>query len=140
MFDAKLKSLIAPSLVKLGKICLRFGLNANILTVIGFGFGFCCGVLICVEAYGWAIGALLLNRMCDGLDGAVARLNQPTDFGGYLDIVCDFTFYAFVPFCFAVSHPDEAVVSWPTQFWMPNIAQLMRINPKKQKVLPILAD
>ena len=111
MFDAKLKSLIAPSLVKLGKICLRFGLNANTLTVIGFGFGFCCGMLICFEAYGWAIGALLLNRMCDGLDGAVARLSQPTDFGGYLDIVCDFTFYAFVPFCFAVSHPDEAVVA-----------------------------
>ena len=100
MFDAKLKPLIAPSLVQLGKICLRFGLNANALTMIGFGFGFCCGVLICVEAYGWAIGALLLNRMCDGLDGAVARLSQPTDFGGYLDIVCDFIFYAIVPFCF----------------------------------------
>ena len=92
MFDAKLKPLITPSLVQLGKICLRFGLNANTLTVIGFGFGFCCGVLICVEAYGWAIGALLLNRMCDGLDGAVARLSQPTEFGGYLDIVCDFIF------------------------------------------------
>ena len=39
MFDAKLKPLIAPSLVQLGKICLRFGLNANTLA-IGFGFGF----------------------------------------------------------------------------------------------------
>ena len=111
MFDSKVKPLITPSLVQLGKICLRFGLNANTLTVIGFGFGFCCGVLICVEAYGWAIGALLLNRMCDGLDGAVARLSQPTDFGGYLDIVCDFIFYAFVPFCFAVTHPENAVVA-----------------------------
>ena len=68
-------------------------------------------MLICVEAYGWAIGALLLNRMCDGLDGAVARLGQRTDFGGYLDIVCDFIFYAFVPFCFAVTHPEKAVVA-----------------------------
>jgi phosphatidylglycerophosphate synthase len=68
----------------------------------------CCGALICVKAYGWALGALLLSRLCDGLDGAVARLTQPTDFGGYLDIICDFLFYAFVPFCFAISHPDQA--------------------------------
>ena len=43
MFDAKLKPLIDPSLVQLGKICLRFGLNANTLTAIGFGFGFWFG-------------------------------------------------------------------------------------------------
>ena len=70
--------------------------------------GLCSGVLICGEAYGWALAALLLSRMCDGLDGAVARLTQPTDFGGYLDIVCDFLFYAFVPFCFALSLPEQA--------------------------------
>ena len=68
------------------------------LTVTGFVIGLCSGVLICGEAYGWALATLLLNRMCDGLDGVVARLTQPTDFGGYLDIVCDFLFYAFVPF------------------------------------------
>ena len=108
MFDAKLKPLIDPFLIQIGKICLRFGLTANMLTVTGFAIGLCCGVLICVEAYGWALAALLLNRMCDGLDGAVARLTQPTDFGGFLDIICDFLFYAFVPFCFALSHPEKA--------------------------------
>ena len=111
MFDSKLKQVIDPCLVQLGNICLRFGLNANTITVIGFGIGVCCGVLICVEAYSWALGALLLNRICDGLDGAVARLSEPTDFGGYLDIVCDFLFYAFVPFCFAITHPEQAVAA-----------------------------
>ena len=111
MFDAKLKPLIDPFLIQSGKICIRFGLTANMLTVTGFVIGLCSGVLICGEAYGWALAALLLNRMCDGLDGAVARLTQPTDFGGYLDIVCDFLFYAFVPFCFALSLPEQAAAA-----------------------------
>ena len=111
MFDEKLRPVIDPFLVQSGKICLRFGLTPNMLTVTGFIIGLCCGVLICVEAYGWALAALLLSRICDGLDGAVARLTQPTDFGGYLDIVCDFLFYAFVPFCFALSHPEQAAAA-----------------------------
>ncbi len=111
MFDAKLKPLIDPFLIQIGKICLRFGLTANMLTVTGFTIGLCCGVLICVEAYGWALAALLLSRICDGLDGAIARLTQPTGFGGYLDIICDFLFYSFVPFCFALSHPEQAAAA-----------------------------
>ena len=111
MFDAKLKPAIDPFFVHCGKICLRFGLTANILTVSGFVIGLCCGLLICAEAYGWALAALLLSRICDGLDGAIARLTKPTDFGGCLDIVCDFLFYAFVPFCFAVSHPEKAAAA-----------------------------
>ena len=111
MFDEKLRPVIEPLLVQSGKVCLRFGLTPNMLTVTGFVIGLCCGVLICAEAYGWALAALLLSRICDGLDGAVARLTQPTDFGGYLDIVCDFLFYAFVPFCFALSHPEQAAAA-----------------------------
>ena len=111
MFDAKLKPVIDPFLVQSGKICVRFGLTANMLTVTGFVIGIFCGVLICAEAYIWALAALLLSRICDGLDGAIARLTQPTSFGGYLDIVCDFLFYSFVPFCFALSHPEQAAAA-----------------------------
>ena len=31
------------------------------------------------------------------LDGSVARLTQPTDAGGFLDIALDFVFYATIP-------------------------------------------
>ena len=108
MFDAKLRPVIDPVLHRLAKLCLAAGLSANSLTVIGFGIGLVCGLLICMEAYLWALLALLVSRILDGLDGAVARLTRPTDFGGFLDIVCDFLFYAFVPFCFAVSQPERA--------------------------------
>ena len=45
----------------------------------------------------------------DGLDGAVARHNGTTRFGGYLDIMCDMGFYAAVPVGFALARPDNAL-------------------------------
>ena len=47
----------------------------------------------------------MLNRLCDGLDGAVARRRGLTDLGGFLDIVLDFLIYAVVPFAFALADP-----------------------------------
>jgi hypothetical protein len=43
--------------------------------------------------------------LLDGLDGSVARLTQPTDAGGFLDIALDFVFYAAIPLAFAVANP-----------------------------------
>ncbi len=43
----------------------------------------------------------------DGLDGAIARQRGATDFGGYLDIVCDYVFYAAIPFAFALADPER---------------------------------
>ena len=51
------------------------------------------------------LALLLLNRLCDGLDGAVARRRGVTDLGGFLDIVLDFLIYAAVPFAFALADP-----------------------------------
>ena len=56
-----------------------------------------------------ALAAILVNRLADGLDGAVARHTALTDFGGYLDIVCDFIVYAAVAFGFALARPENAL-------------------------------
>jgi len=48
---------------------------------------------------------LLLSRLADGLDGAIARATEKTDFGGYLDITSDFLFYGAVPLGFVLSDP-----------------------------------
>ena len=53
------------------------------------------------------LGLILLNRLLDGLDGAVARATHPTDFGGFLDIVADFVFYIAVPIGFAMAQPTN---------------------------------
>jgi phosphatidylglycerophosphate synthase len=52
-----------------------------------------------------ALIALLLNRLADGLDGELARLGNPTDAGGFLDITLDFIFYAMFPLGFALYDP-----------------------------------
>ena len=52
-----------------------------------------------------AFALIVVNRIIDGLDGAVARASTPTDRGGYLDIVVDYVFYASIPFAFAVIDP-----------------------------------
>uniref|UniRef100_A4WSH7 CDP-alcohol phosphatidyltransferase n=1 Tax=Cereibacter sphaeroides (strain ATCC 17025 / ATH 2.4.3) TaxID=349102 RepID=A4WSH7_CERS5 len=54
----------------------------------------------------WAILPLLAGRIADGLDGAIARATRRTDFGGYLDITCDFLFYAAFPLAFVLRDPE----------------------------------
>lgn len=45
-----------------------------------------------------ALPLLLHDSEKTGIDGLVARVSgQQTDFGGYLDILCDFVVYAAIP-------------------------------------------
>ena len=49
----------------------------------------------------------VLGRIFDGLDGAYARLtNQSTDFGGYFDIIVDFTCYGMIPLGVTAAYPE----------------------------------
>lgn len=51
-------------------------------------------------------------RVLDGLDGVVARQrNKQTDFGGYLDIVLDFTVYSIIPVALVFSHATQECMS-----------------------------
>lgn len=105
MFDAKLRPLIDPALNRMGaEIALR-GVTANQVTVAGAIFGALAGVAIGLGHPLVGLGLILASRLLDGLDGAVARSSQPTDFGGYLDIVCDYVFYLAVPLGFGFAAP-----------------------------------
>jgi phosphatidylglycerophosphate synthase len=50
--------------------------------------------LIFIHSYFLAILFLFLNRLCDGLDGVMARQTSPSPLGAYLDIILDFIIYA----------------------------------------------
>lgn len=90
---------------------LDAGLTANRVTLAGFMCGVICFLFLAQQSYGAALAALLLGRLLDGLDGAMARQSQKgaTDLGGFLDIVGDFIFYAGFPFFFAVGRPEAAL-------------------------------
>jgi len=108
MFDRALRRLIDPALNAAARRLARRGVTADCVTWIGFGFGALAVVLLAVGALWLGMAAFLVNRLADGLDGALARLRQPTDRGGFLDIVCDFLVYAGLAFAFAVAKPDDA--------------------------------
>ncbi len=67
--------------------------------------------LIAREHYVAGLALFLLNRLCDGLDGAVARQTRPTDRGAFLDIAFDFMIYGLFPLGFALARPGANAVA-----------------------------
>ncbi|NCN84611.1 MAG: CDP-alcohol phosphatidyltransferase family protein [Sphingomonadales bacterium] len=107
MLDAKIRPLIDPPLNALGCRIASLGIGANSITLAGMIVGLSSGVLIAHSYFSVGLALILLSRLLDGLDGAVARATKITDFGGYLDIVADFAFYSAVPIGFAFAAPDN---------------------------------
>lgn len=81
------------------------GVRADHLTWAGFAVGLLAVPLIASGHPRWALLAMALNRLADGLDGTLARLTTPTDRGAFLDITLDFLFYASIPLAFALANP-----------------------------------
>lgn len=105
MFDAKLRPLIDPPLNAIGRWLARVGVGANAVTLAGIVLGIGAGIAAARADFDLAMVLILANRLLDGLDGAVARATRLSDFGGYLDIVGDFVFYAAMPLGFGLSAP-----------------------------------
>ena len=105
MLDRHVQRLLRPGLMALGRLWVRAGWGADALTWLGFALGMAAALAIAMQALTVGLALLLASRLCDGLDGTVARLTQPTDAGGFLDIALDFVFYAAIPLAFAVADP-----------------------------------
>ena len=105
MLDARLRPLIDPPLNALGRTLAALGVTANAITLVGIALGIGAGMALAQGQYGVGLALIILNRLLDGLDGAVARATQLSDFGGYLDIVGDFVFYLAVPLGLGLADP-----------------------------------
>ena len=106
MIDARILPLQKAALQPVAERLAHRGVKADQISLVGFMAGVGAFVALC---YGQWLAALLLilaNRVLDGLDGAVARIQGPTDRGAYLDIALDMVFYALIPLGFAVAAPD----------------------------------
>jgi phosphatidylglycerophosphate synthase len=109
MFDPLLRRWVDSPLARAGIWFADRGVRAAAVTLCGLAIGLLAVPLLAGSYYGWALLVILLNRLIDGLDGAIARRNGATAFGGYLDIVCDMAFYAAVPFGFALAGSGNAL-------------------------------
>jgi len=106
MIDAALLPLQRRLLLPVAKAMAARGIRADQVTIAGFLLGLLAVPSLALDAYGVALVFLALNRLADGLDGAIARLGTPTDRGAFLDIALDFVFYALFPLGFALADPE----------------------------------
>ncbi|MEQ8709657.1 MAG: CDP-alcohol phosphatidyltransferase family protein [Rhodospirillales bacterium] len=109
MLDARIRPLIDRPLTIAAEALVARKISADTVTLTGFAIGIAAVPAIAAGLYPLALVLILINRLTDGLDGAVARLTAKTDLGGYLDIVCDFIFYSAVIFGFALASPDNSL-------------------------------
>jgi phosphatidylglycerophosphate synthase len=110
MLDPVMRHLIDPPL---NKVAQRWpsSVSANQITIIGFGIGLASCVAVTQNAFGLALTLLLINRLGDGLDGAVARRDGATDLGAYLDIIADFLLWSLLPLAFLAQAPQNATAA-----------------------------
>jgi phosphatidylglycerophosphate synthase len=105
MLDRYIVPLIKPAVDALARQLVKAGAKADHITLLAFGLGIVAAVLIAFQYFLTGAAVVLLSRLCDALDGAVARQTQATDAGGFLDISLDFLFYASIPLAFAIANP-----------------------------------
>lgn len=105
MLDAYVRKIIDPPLNLAGRGLAHVGIGANSVTLAGLVIGISAAIAIAMGSFTLGLVLILLSRLADGLDGAVARATHKTDFGGYLDIASDFLFYGAVPFGFILYDP-----------------------------------
>ena len=105
MIDATLLPLVKRAIDRPARMLVARGVRADQITVVGFLIGLTGVLALWVGLFWTALFCLALNRLADGLDGAVARLTQPTDRGAFLDIALDFMFYGLFPLGFALYDP-----------------------------------
>ncbi len=107
MFDRQMLALTKPLVEAIARRIAARGITADQVSLTGFAAGVLAALLISVGEITWAIAPLLFNRLCDGLDGAVARAGTPNERGAFLDITLDFFVYAGVPLAFALCDPGR---------------------------------
>jgi phosphatidylglycerophosphate synthase len=114
MMDRWALALLRPGLEAGARGLVRVGIGADAVTWAGFAIGLAAAACIAHQAFVAGLLLLLISRLLDGLDGAVARLTQPTDRGAFLDITLDFLFYASIPLAFAWADPARNALAAAT--------------------------
>ena len=111
MLDAPVRKIFASPLDPLAVAMTRAGIRATTITLVGFLMGLGAVTFIITEQYAGALIFLALNRVCDILDGMLARVKGPTAVGGFLDATLDLLIFAMIPFAFALARQQDALAA-----------------------------
>jgi phosphatidylglycerophosphate synthase len=105
VIDAAVRRLAGPALERGGAWLQRLGIRPLWVTAAGWLVGVGACVAAATALWPAALVLWLANRALDGLDGPVARAVEPTEMGGFLDIVADFSVYGGFVLGVAVAEP-----------------------------------
>ncbi|HIF9544118.1 TPA: CDP-alcohol phosphatidyltransferase family protein [Photobacterium damselae] len=111
MLDRYAIKIIKWPLKTLAALPDKLGIRANQVTITGFIIGLFTLPALAFQRYDLALIFIVINRLLDGLDGAIARRQGITDCGGFLDITLDFIFYSLVPFGFVLADPNNNAIA-----------------------------
>ena len=107
MLDRFSIKIIKKPLERPAVVLNKFNITANQTTLFGFFLGCLALPSLAFQQYDLALLFIVLNRICDGLDGSLARIQGISDSGGFLDISLDFLFYSLIPFGFILADPQQ---------------------------------
>jgi phosphatidylglycerophosphate synthase len=119
--------MLGPALDTAGYRLAAAGVPPAALTGAGWAAGAGACAATALRAWPVALGLWLANRLADGLDGPTARASgSPTEAGGFLDIVADFSVYAGVILGLAIALPGArlACVALLTAYYISGTAFL----------------
>ncbi|MCC0044308.1 MAG: CDP-alcohol phosphatidyltransferase family protein [Brucellaceae bacterium] len=111
MLDGWARQRIDPALNKTARALVRIGATPNAITIASCLIGLAAAAAIAAGDLYVGLFLLLVSRLGDGLDGAVAKITGSTDFGGFLDIVLDFVFYGAIPLGFVLLDPAANAIA-----------------------------
>ena len=110
MLDPWAIKLVNAPLKACARILKTKDIKPDQVTMAGFGLGLLSFFMVWVTWYKTALFFIVLNRIMDGLDGALARQTGKTDAGGFLDICMDFIFYSGIVAGFALADPQNNAI------------------------------
>lgn len=117
MFDTALRHRLDPTLQVLARWVDRPPVTADRLTLLGLALGLGSAATAALAWWWVALVLWLLSRVCDGLDGPLARRRRhgsgsDSQAGGFLDITADFVSYGSTVLGVAVGVERAFGTSW----------------------------
>ncbi len=106
MLDGAVRKLLDPVFNVIARYLAKTGISANFITLAAVLVGLAVLIPLTLQNYLVALALIVVNRLMDALDGAVARRNGITDLGGFFDVVGDFIFFGAVVLGFALAAPE----------------------------------
>jgi phosphatidylglycerophosphate synthase len=109
VIDRQLRARLAPALEPVAQLAAARGVRAGAVTAAGLVVGIGACVAAALALWPLALALWLLNRLMDGLDGPLARVEGPTDLGGLYDFLADFVVYGGFVVGVAIAEPGARV-------------------------------